>query len=1040
MSGPIVALSSSVTINDTSLTPTYAVSPNVNSVNEGSTVTYTVTTTNVANGTTLYWTNAGTAAADFSDASNSGSFTINNNSGTITRTLTSDLTTEGSETIIIEIRTGSTSGTIVATSSTVTVNDTSVETYAVSPNVSSVNEGGSVTWTITTGGVPNGTTLYWTNAGTTTAADFSDSSNSGSFTISANSGTITRTLTNDLTTEGSETIIIQIRTASTSGTVVATSSTVTVNDTSVPTYAVSPSVSSVNEGSSVTWTITTAGVPNGTTLYWTNAGTTVGADFTGGANSGSFTINTNNGSFSLTLSNDLTTEGSQTIIIQIRTGSTSGTIVATSSTVTVNDTSVETYAVSPSASSVNEGSSLTWTVTTGGVPNGTTLYWTNAGTTTAADFSDATNSGSFTINTNSGTISKTLFNDLALEGSETIIIQIRTGSTSGTIVATSSTVTVNDTSVPTYSVTRNVNSVNEGGTVTYTVTTAGVPNGTTLYWTNSGTSVASDFSDSANSGSFTINSNSGSFTRTLTNDSTTEGSETLIIQIRTGSTSGTVVATAASVTINDTSQTYLIEYIAVGGGGGGGNSTYCSGGGGGGGGAVKYGSKVGSPGTVVGIAIAGGGGAGATSSPGGASTFTCLSYLNPFAVYTGGGGAGSSGVAPCCPGGMGAASSTSGGGATGTNSSTLGGAGRANCGIGTGVDGSPGGNASCYASGGTNTSGGGGGAGGPGVPGVASTSTVSANGEGHFAGPGGPGYTWVNGGTYAGGGGAGGASVGSTQGYAGSSDGMSGWGQAGGGRGGMSPVMDSANYTGSFAKNIPGQGCFFSARLEKGVKWTSVCTCMCFSGLFYNQWGGGSDGKAVIGRCNICYNAMNNVNISFWQPTGVNQCCIDAGCYPTSGTFMLDASADDEGWIYIDGNLVSNPYGTDYWTELNLSCAYHTMTIWGNNFDPNYPTGCDPAGLRVQIRRTDDPYQPYAWAYGIDINGAANSGSGGGGGAYGYSTTSCLTCSAHVAGNGGSGIVIIRYPGSQRGSGGNSVYADGGYTYHVFTSGGNFTE
>ena len=256
----------------------------------------------------------------------------------------------------------------------------------------------------------------------------------------------------------------------------------------------------------------------------------------------------------------------------------------------------------------------------------------------------------------------------------------------------------------------------------------------------------------------------------------------------------------------------------------------------------------------------------------------------------------------------------------------------------------------------------------------------------------------------------------------------------------MSPVMDAVNYTGSYAKNIPGQGCFFSARLEKGVKWTSVCTCMCFSGLFYNQWGGGSDGKAVLGRCNICYNPMNNVNISFWQPTGVNQCCIDAGCYPTSGTFMLDASADDEGWIYVDGNLVSNPYGTDYWTELTLSCANHTMTIWGNNFDPNYPTGCDPAGIRVQIRRTDDPYQPYAWAYGIDINGAANSGSGGGGGGYGYTTTSCFTCSAHVAGNGGSGIVIIRYPGSQRGSGGNSVYADGGYTYHVFTSGGNFTE
>jgi hypothetical protein len=39
--------------------------------------------------------------------------------------------------------------------------------------------------------------------------------------------------------------------------------------------------------------------------------------------------------------------------------------------------------------------------------------------------------------------------------------------------------------------------------------------------------------------------------------------------------------------------------------------------------------------------------------------------------------------------------------------------------------------------------------------------------------------------------------------------------------------------------------------------------------------------------------------------------------------------------------------------------------------------------------------------------------------------------------SGGSGIVIIRYSGSQRGTGG-TVTSSGGYTYHTFTSSGTY--
>jgi len=105
-------------------------------------------------------------------------------------------------------------------------------------------------------------------------------------------------------------------------------------------YAISPNASAVNEGDTITYTITTVGVADGTTLYWTNSGTTIGADFTGTANSGSFTVNSGSATFTRVLANDYLTEGTETVIVDIRTGSTSGPIVVTSGTVSVADTSI----------------------------------------------------------------------------------------------------------------------------------------------------------------------------------------------------------------------------------------------------------------------------------------------------------------------------------------------------------------------------------------------------------------------------------------------------------------------------------------------------------------------------------------------------------------------------------------------------------------------------------------------------------------------------------------------------------------------------
>jgi len=120
-----------------------------------------------------------------------------------------------------------------------------------------------------------------------------------------------------------------------------------------------------------------------------------------------------------------------------------------------------------------------------------------------------------------------------------------TWSSSGTRIVT---LTSSPIYAPTsYSVTV-PSSINEGSAGTINIATTSVPDSTTLYYTLTN---SSDFS--ASSGSFTINSNSGSFNVTPTEDTTTEGSETFQVEIRIGSTSGTIVTTSNSITINDTS-------------------------------------------------------------------------------------------------------------------------------------------------------------------------------------------------------------------------------------------------------------------------------------------------------------------------------------------------------------------------------------------------------------------------------------------------------------------------------------------------------
>lgn len=532
----------SITINDTSLTPTYSLSASSTLINEGSAVTITLTTQNVSNGTTVPYSISGVNSADISGANTTGNFTVQSNSASVTITIAEDLTTEGTETLTLSLNNG-------ADSIDITVNDTSTTPppeYNLLANTTSINEGSSVTFTVITQFVPNGTTLYWTTSGSgITSGDFTDGTLTGSVTINSNTASFTRTLRNDATTEGLETFSVSLRITNISGTVVAGPVEVDVSDTSttplptVDSISWSPSAINVGESSRLTWNTTDADSVTYSTPFGSGSGSLDGQ-------SPAFTVN--------------------------NAGSYTGAVIATNVSGSDSDAAsltvlaTPTYSLSFNRISLNETTtrSFTATVTTANVPNNTTLYYTMTGSgINSNDFTSPT-AGGLTINNNSGSVTITVAQDETTEGTEVFTFSLRTGSTSGPTVASQS-LTISDTSQdppppPTYSLSITPSTtINETSSSSFiaTVNTTNVANGTTLYYSMSGSGItAADFANvSSLTGSFpAISSNQAARFFTIEEDNTTEGTETITFRVRTGSTSGPTVA-STTVRILDTSVT-----------------------------------------------------------------------------------------------------------------------------------------------------------------------------------------------------------------------------------------------------------------------------------------------------------------------------------------------------------------------------------------------------------------------------------------------------------------------------------------------------
>ena len=545
----------------TPLAPKYSLTVDKTSVNEGDSFVVTLTTQNLQSGASIPYTITGVQPEDIAQ-SLTGSFALSGNTDKKTFTTIADKSTEGNQTAKISLNNGQ-------ASVSVTINDTSKEeTFALSANSSSVNEGQNFTVTLTTQNVADGTKVPFTITGVQ-SGDLSQSL-SGNFTINNNTNSQTFTAIADKSTEGTETAKLSLNNGKANISVV-------INDTSktepTPTPASPTECCTANttqygtDGSNtpkeVTYTLQGQSKPVTILKYMMfGQGGKICVDVTGMESAqvndsetaryfslpevpttaiGSITRVYNNGknTFYYVAPNgncykaDYTNAGQdwQSPVVMTKSKGTS------SVEPTPTPKPVPTYSLATSPSSVAEGQNFTVTLTTQHVANGTNVPFTITGIE-SGDLSQSL-SGNFTINNNTDSKTFTAIADKQTEGNQTAKLALDNGKANVSVV-------IQDTSkAETFALSANPTSVSEGQNFTVTLTTQNVANGTNVPFTITGVQ-SGDLSQSL-SGNFTVNNNTDSKTFTAVADKSTEGNETAKLALTNGKAN-------VSVVINDTSK------------------------------------------------------------------------------------------------------------------------------------------------------------------------------------------------------------------------------------------------------------------------------------------------------------------------------------------------------------------------------------------------------------------------------------------------------------------------------------------------------
>ena len=378
---------------------------------------------------------------------------------------------------------------VTLTANPTAINETSNSTVTFTLNVVNVEDGTTIDWSIATGsGI--------------TANDFVGGL-TGTATINGNTATWDVQAKADNFTEGLESFTLTIATTDSAGNDTTTmsqdpngnggvplSATVSIGDTSVtPTYTSISSAGSVNEGSTITFTVNTANFFQGATVGWSidQANTTASADDFQGGVFPSGTVNmssSGSGTFDVTIANDLVNDTENFTVLLAATDS-NGISAGLSKTVNINNASFPTYTTFTGPATRIEGQNAQYALNGTNIPNGTQVGYTISSSDpnfTLDDISLNSLTGFITMNSNFGQLFFGISEDYTVESDETITVTLDSQDNAGNVTGLSMDVqTVISDAAPTYEI-LGQSPITEGQTQTYTFRASNMTPGTTVYW------------------------------------------------------------------------------------------------------------------------------------------------------------------------------------------------------------------------------------------------------------------------------------------------------------------------------------------------------------------------------------------------------------------------------------------------------------------------------------------------------------------------------------------------------------------------------
>jgi hypothetical protein len=447
---------------------------NFNQSENGGVATITVLRSNGSSGPasvsyrteTFSGANAATEGADYNASTGTLAFAAGETQKTFSIAITNDTLNEADELVSL-VLSDPTTGTILGTQSTATltiVDDDGQPTVAFGAPTFSVNENNGVA-TITLNRISGGSNAFTVNFstadlpnGATAGDDYTAIANQTlSFAEGENSKTFTITILDDTLFESNEGLNLQLSNPSAADLASQSTAVLTINDDdSQPSVQFSSATYRQDEnGTFATITIVRSGGSNsGVSVQYatSNGSATSGADYSSASGTISFGAGETEKTFTVAISEDSLFEGNETIQLTLSNavGASLGAIATAELTITDND-GPPVVQLSSGYYTVAEGvAQAVITVTRTGGSNGgiTVAYATTNGTAGNSDYSIATGVLTFDAGETSKTFVIPIADDLEVESSETVNIEI-TNAGGGALLGAQTqavlTITDNDT-------------------------------------------------------------------------------------------------------------------------------------------------------------------------------------------------------------------------------------------------------------------------------------------------------------------------------------------------------------------------------------------------------------------------------------------------------------------------------------------------------------------------------------------------------------------------------------------------------------------